>query len=277
MDKLELILYNVGHGLAVSLIERPENYVTQIDLGSEDGFSPLEYLLKSRKLRTDILYITHPHADHLSDIQNAYDRYMRPNNMFGVDYDWDDVLEREQDNQKWVIKQYRNLLENIPKGNYQGEASLWYIHWKPEYAKNTFGESTYINNSSLFLVYTWKTFKISIIGDIEKTALEKLLDDPNLQERAKNTDILVAPHHGHESGFTSKLVDVLGKPFITLVSVQDGDPSVAPDYSSPEFSKGVTFDGRTRYCLTTRTDGAILVTMYYDSENKAKWNFSRER
>ena len=68
MDRLELILYDVGHGLALSLIEYPEKYVTQIDLGSQGGFSPLKYLSRSRNLRPDVLYITHPHADHLSDV-----------------------------------------------------------------------------------------------------------------------------------------------------------------------------------------------------------------
>ncbi len=34
MDKLELVVFNVGHGLSVALIERPENYVTLVDLGA---------------------------------------------------------------------------------------------------------------------------------------------------------------------------------------------------------------------------------------------------
>ncbi len=57
MNKLELILFNVGHGLSVALIEHPENYVTLIDLGSESSFSPLVYLGRERRLRPDILLL----------------------------------------------------------------------------------------------------------------------------------------------------------------------------------------------------------------------------
>ena len=67
MTELELILFNVDHGLSVALIEKPENYLTIIDLGSRSDFSPLSYLLNSRHLRADIMFITHPHADHISD------------------------------------------------------------------------------------------------------------------------------------------------------------------------------------------------------------------
>lgn len=35
MNQLELRVFNVGHGLSVALVERPENYVTLIDLGAE--------------------------------------------------------------------------------------------------------------------------------------------------------------------------------------------------------------------------------------------------
>ena len=42
IHELELIVFNVSHGLSVALIERPENYVTLIDLGASDEVSPLE-------------------------------------------------------------------------------------------------------------------------------------------------------------------------------------------------------------------------------------------
>ena len=275
MDRLELILYNVGHGLAVSLIEYPEKYVTQIDLGSEGNFSPLEYLSSSRRLRADVLYITHPHADHLSDIRNVGDHF--PDYVQYIDYDWGDVIARERSDLQWVIREFLQFIGlTARRGEYAGNASLKYWYWGPEKAKALFGESNYVNNSGLFIVYKWHDFKISICGDLEAQALEQLISYPDPQAEAQKTDILVAPHHGHKSGYTSKWADVLGKPYISLISVQSRDPSVAPEYYTPEFARGITIGGRTRHCLTTRTDGTIVVKMWYKSDGKCAWSFTTE-
>jgi glyoxylase-like metal-dependent hydrolase (beta-lactamase superfamily II) len=72
-----------GQGLSVALIERPENYVTLIDLGSSTGFTPLKHLTFKYNLRPDVLYITHPHADHITDVETAIDPQFRP---LGIHY-----------------------------------------------------------------------------------------------------------------------------------------------------------------------------------------------
>ena len=95
MNKLELIVFNVGHGLSVALVERPENYVTLIDLGAETGFTPLKHLSLKMKLKPDIVYITHPHADHIDDVGTALTKDFRPLGIFYQDYDWEDVKKRE--------------------------------------------------------------------------------------------------------------------------------------------------------------------------------------
>lgn len=71
MNQLELLVFNVGHGLSVALVEKPENYVTLIDLGAETGWTPLKFIALKLKLKPDVLYITHPHADHLDDVETA--------------------------------------------------------------------------------------------------------------------------------------------------------------------------------------------------------------
>jgi len=271
MDRLELIMYNVGHGLAISLIEYPEKYVTQIDLGSGD-FSPLQYLSDTRRLRTDWLYITHPHADHLSDIQKAQIHY--PNNIQFIDYDWDDVERREKPEQRWILHEFYKLARLTSRGDYGGKADLKYYYWGPEKAKRMFGESNYINNSSLFIIYTWGEFKISICGDLETEALEQLISDLKVKNDAKNSDILVASHHGHLKGYTSKWPLILGKPYFTLISVQSRDSYVANGYSSPDFARGILVGGTRRYRFTTR-DGNIVVGMWYE-DSKPRWSIVNE-
>lgn len=275
MDKLELILFNVGHGLSVALIEHPVNYVTVVDMGSEDNFSPLYFLLNERRLRADILYVTHPHGDHLSDIEIASDSACRPDFLHYQDYDWEDVAKREKPELRKNLTKYQHLIKTVPKGDYNGGGIMTPWRWSPEDAKTSFGEPTYINNSSLFLIYTWKDFKIAIAGDHMTVAMESLCAYDKFKESAKGTDILIAPHHGHSEGYTSMWPTEIGKPYITLISAQTRDSSVASGYSKESFARGCNVNGKIRYSLTTRDDGTIFVEMWYDNE-KPTWSFKTE-
>lgn len=275
MDKLELILFNVGQGLSVALIEHPENYVTVVDMGSEEDFSPLFYLTAQRNLRADILYVTHPHGDHLSDVETALALACRPDFLHYQDYDWGDVAKREKPELRENIKKYQALIKTVPSGDYNGSGKLTPWRWSPDDAKTEFGETSYINNSSLFLIYTWKDFKIAIAGDHETAAMEGLCGYGEFKESAKGTDILIAPHHGHSEGYTSMWPTKIGKPHITLISVQSRDSSVDTGYSKESFAQGLKINGKTRYVLTTREDGTAFVNMWY-SDGKPVWNFKTE-
>lgn len=281
MDSLELILFNVGHGLSVALIEYPEKYVTLVDLGCEEHFSPLINLSQTRQVRPDILYITHPHGDHLSDIDSALRPEYTPDFVNYQDYDWVDVVARERSSLVGKIEQFQQLVAAIPSGVYNGRASLRAWRWTPQLASELFGENNYVNNSSLFLIYKWQDFKIAIAGDQMSDAMDRLCNQENFVADAKNADILIAPHHGHSSpnGFPRLWPKTIGKPFVTLISVQSRDPNVDPGYRSQNFARGVTgvsSQEKPRYSLTTRDDGTISVTMWYDEAGKPSWSFGFE-
>lgn len=276
MDTLELILFDVGHGLSVALIEKPENYVTLVDLGAENKnsyiFSPLIYLYEIKKLYPDILFITHPHGDHITDVSNALNLKEPISSINYQDYDWNEVESMEKPELRQRVRSYRNLISNIPQGSYNGNAELYTWAWSPEKAKNRFGETNFINNSSIFIIYQWRDFKISIAGDHHTDAMEALIKHEEFKKQAQGTYILVAPHHGHSEGFTSLWPNVVGKPFVNLISVQSKDPHVAAGYSD-KFSQGVAINGKTKYTLTTRKYGHICVDMSYE-QNKPVWDFS---
>ncbi len=273
MNQLELRVFNVGHGLSVALIERPENYVTLIDLGAETGWTPLKLMKLSLKLYPDVLYITHPHADHLDDVETALEEKFRPAGLFYQDYDWEDVKKREKKELAYKVDDFLKLQKKVPFRKYGGNGQLDYWRYTPADAKKNFGEATYVNNSSLFLVYKWKTFKIAVAGDLESDGMAGMVGTKAVQESANATDILIPPHHGHKNGFPTDWVAKMGKPYVSIISVQERDQSVDSRYRSSEFAKGVPFGGETRYALTTRSDGSILVTMWYGTDGKAKWEF----
>ena len=100
---------------------------------------------------------------------------------------------------------------------------------------------------------------------------EKTSDQPNLGTllKKKGLSVLVAPHHGLESGYPKCLFELLGdnKPEIILISEKtqsENSGSVDKRYQDGTSSKGVLFDGKTRYSLTTRNDGHIKVCFKSD-------------
>lgn len=273
MDKLELIVFNVGHGLSVALVERPTQYVTLVDLGAETGFTPLKYLSLKFKLRPDVLYITHPHADHIDDVETALDQNFRPLGLYYQDYDWSEVKKRERPELAYKLDAFRELIRLVPRREYAGAGSLRSWSFMPENAKKAFGDASYVNNSSLFIVYKWRDFKISIAGDQESNAMAGLLQSADFVRDASKTDILIPPHHGHRSSFPSDWVSKVGKPHIGIISVQERDPSVDSRYSSTDFARGVNIGGKVRNLLTTRSDGNTFVSMWYGTDGSPVWKF----
>lgn len=224
------------------------------------------------KLRPALLYVTHPHADHLDDVETALDENFRPLGVHYQDYDWADVKKREKKELEYKIDDFLELRKKVPFKSYAGNASLNYWRYTPAEAKKQFGEATYVNNSSLFFVYKWQDFKIALTGDLESDGMAGMVGTKAVQDAAKGTDILIPSHHGHKNGFPTEWVEKMGKPYVSIISVQERDKSVDTRYNSSDFAQGVTFGLQTRYSLTTRNDGNILVTMWY-GDQKPKWKF----
>jgi len=273
VDRLELIVFNVGHGLSVALAERPSQYVTLIDLGADTGFTPLKHLALKLKLKPDVIYITHPHADHIDDIETALDETFRPLGVFYQDYDWDDVKKRERKELAYKIDKFLQLTRLVPRTQYAGGGSLSLWHFTPQNARKAFAEASYVNNSSLFIIYTWRDFKIAIAGDLESGAMDAMLNSPGFVTNASKTDILVPSHHGHKNGFPASWVEKIGKPHISIISVQEADQSVDSRYASADFARGVNIGGTVRNRLTTRSDGNVCVTMWYATNGSPTWKF----
>jgi beta-lactamase superfamily II metal-dependent hydrolase len=274
VNKLELLVFNVGHGLSVALVERPENYVTLVDLGADTGFTPLKHMSLKLRIKPDVVYITHPHADHLDDVESALDERFQPLGLYYQAYDWTDVKTREKKECAYKVDKFVELQGIIPLRSYAGGATLDSWAYTPENAKKNFGDATYVNNSSLFLVYKWRDFKIAVAGDLESDGMAGMIGTKGFQDAASGTDILIPSHHGHTNGFPIEWVAKMGKPYVSIISVQSRDESVDSRYWSSDFARGVTFGGQTRRVLTTRSDGSVLVTMWYGIDEKPKWTFA---
>lgn len=277
MNSLDLRVFNVGQGLSVALVEKPENYVTLVDLGSNTGFTPLKHMVLNLKLpKPNVLYVTHPHADHINDVETALDTKFQPSGINYQTYDWDDVKGREKPELRYKVDKFKELIGKVPFRYYGGSAKVEVFRYTPQDAKKNWGDASYVNNSSYFLVYTWRDFKISIAGDLESDGMKAMVASDNVQKEAKGTYILIPSHHGHTNGFPTEWVTKMGKPHVSIISVQSRDLSVDSRYSSPDFAQGVKWnsEGKISYTLTTRSKGHILVQMSYGQSGKSQWSFN---
>jgi hypothetical protein len=87
-------------------------------------------------------------------------------------------------------------------------------------------------------------------------------------------DVLVAPHHGHTSGYSCTLLS-MARPRVVLVSVLSGDEHVDSRYSGDAVS-GIIVNGSTYKALTTRHRETIHFTINPPKPGESKgartWN-----
>ena len=121
-----------------------------------------------------------------------------------------------------------------------------------------------INNHSVVTVMSYLGVKFLIPGDNESPSWKELLGRKDFVSAIQSTHVLVAPHHGRESGFHAPLFERI-TPMLTIIS--DGrvvDTSATSRYSAA--CKGWVVTRRNgprteRKSVTTRNDGAIEVVV----------------
>ena len=266
---LRLIAWNVQHGSA-ALIQTPNGQRIAIDLGASAGFSPLLYMKYQMGInQLDKVIVTHPHMDHIEDIAN-FDLlnprvFLRPRHLTA-----DDISSGHGNVGQEVVEIFQKYVE--VDGRYTEPVQA--ID-DPALAINNGGVSissfvpsqcpkTNLNNHSVVTVIEYQGVKILSPGDNELPSWEELLASGSFRESIRDTHVLVAPHHGRESGFHEELFDYIS-PLITIIS--DGrivDTSATSRYSAKTTGRRVqrrigTYEDRK--CVTTRNDGHIEVVI----------------
>ena len=262
---LRLITWNVEHGSA-ALIQTPNGQQIAIDLGSDAGSSPLRHMKYQLSIdQLDKVIITHPHMDHIEDILN-FDLLcprilMRPRQLTA-----DDISKGHNNVGPEAVQIYQKYLEIDARYTDPVQALD-----DPTIATNNGGASitsfspknspkTNLNNHSIVTVIEYQGVKILSPGDNEAPSWEELLADVAFKEAIRNTHVLVAPHHGRESGFHPGLFDHIS-PVVTIIS--DGrtvDTSATGGYSTRTGGWNVLRRNggyENRKCVTTRNDGTI--------------------
>ena len=260
-----MTVYNVQLGLAVH-VKAPNGKYIIIDLGTGvTGGGNESPLLKRRYDNIGYMVITHPHLDHIDDILN-FDKNPPTTLRRAKSIANEEVMKGVRECDKPKFKKYCEINDrysspvssstdpSVPD-NYGGLSISTF--------DTSICDKDNFNNFSIITVFQLAGCKIVVCGDNEKESFDILMNRESFKESVRNADILVAPHHGRESGYHDDFVSLVN-PYVTIISdTSKSDASAIDKYR--EKSSGWKVWNRNggsddRYCLTTRSDANIRVT-----------------
>jgi beta-lactamase superfamily II metal-dependent hydrolase len=273
---LKCVFWDVQHGLAATIVT-PNNRYIQIDLGSgsygsnDRVFSPLRQLKYGWGVsQLDAVIFTHPHTDHLDDIDN-FDLLAPPTIWRPVHLTDADVRNGNPASDRLKIEKYLGINRRyngpVASGNEFGIASYWGGADITTFSPATCACSN-LNNHSMVTVISFAGMKILIPGDNEPPSWNELLNMPGFIRAISETDIFVTPHHGRSSGYSTELFRYISPKLIIVSDGQVCDTTAVNRYS--QLATGWLVHKRSggtaqRKCLTTRNDGVISVEFWLDS------------
>lgn len=270
---MDIVIFNVEMGQCIFLYPRMQpEYALMIDCGNRPGFEPVDHLIRLNLLQKS----------------NGNGQFLLPN-LTLTNYDQDHFGGLPYLRSKVDIKSIwfaRNLTTDELK-NCKPSVTYALTHvcelltrytstvknWNPPYTKTSFAlqkahfpNGTHDTNRLSQLVFiTYKNTTICVPGDLDSCAWMKHLEDPNVQNLLRRTDIFIASHHGREDGFCQLIFEYCSPECIILSDkhmchgTQDGMCGV---YRSKIRGNGFILDddvGKLRRTLTTRCDGHIWI------------------
>ncbi len=300
-------LFDVDHGQCAAL-RLPNGKWCVFDAGCTNSFSPITWIARMSEQsapRTLLglaaaipqlfsIYkatISHFHGDHLDDYETLFrytPSFMRT--VAGYDQQYlDDCYSTCSD--KSLPKVF--VFENSYSSSFGG------VHF-PDYGGVTIRElslpagvarglggsaNSRVNNASVVTRINVYGNSILLCGDMEKKGWEAIIKDTgNYGQQWRpflsSIDILVAPHHGHRSGYSVDLLN-LARPAVVLASVVSKDEYVDSRYSQTPV-RGITVDNNPYSCITTRKMGHIKIDISRPTDalqitkGKRTWSFGTD-
>lgn len=268
---VSITLWDVQHGSA-AYVRTPDGKHIVVDLGvgsvgrSTLAWSPLHHLQANYGVqRVDEVIITHPHRDHLEDVGNVdtlRPRVLRrPRHLTEVE-----IRQGNRARDSTILDKYFELDRRYSEPLGPGENPEDEAHnggvliecFEPSQCART-----NLNNHSIITFFTHAGTTVCLPGDNEAPSWRELLGGSRFQALLRQTDILVASHHGREAGYCGDLFEYCSP---DLVLVSDGpvsETSAVDRYRNhargwPVWSRS-TGERADRWVLTTRSDGVLVV------------------
>lgn len=254
-------VWDVELGLAVH-IKAPNGKYIVVDLGSKENVSPISYL---QGKNVGYMVITHPHHDHFSDVENIGSA--RPTVLRRCyDYSRQELLEDASEIQKHTFEAYCDFVESYTErvsGMDSPSSGIPFGGLSATAFSTSRCDKGNKNNFSSIVVLKLGNAKVVVCGDNESESFDELMKQDDFKEAVKEAYVLVAPHHGRESGYYEDFVTLVN-PYLTIISdTSKGKTSVTEKYANHTKGWKIFNHSTSRYenrqCLTTRNDGNIQV------------------
>ena len=264
---MKQIVFNVGG--ALSTYVEFDDKTLLVDIGKSSEFNPIvDFLLPLYKRRNakkskndpskyhiDQLLISHPHKDHISAIED-FDEYFyselltTPNDNEGMQQNelinWEKVGNEDDAS---IIKLREMLEGRQPPLRATSDQNEFIYYLAPKEVENnaTLTSESYCNNISIVIFLIVNGYRVFFPGDIQKEGMKKIIDENHyLKNKLKGgVDVLIAPHHGLRSSFSTYLFDNMKDNktcSMNVVSEKVNNPDEAREvdtrYSSADYCKG---------------------------------------
>ena len=293
---LDIRIWDVEHGSAVYMDAGSKNVV--IDCGKNTGeneWSPLRWISDSRfgVNQLDYLIISHPHHDHIEDLDVMDEVGLKPKILqrpkSATELVKENLEEAREQGREDYVEDAEYYLETLDA--YDGTPDIlpsepkWAVEKQDLGAQRadggipergvtfhnygtgdpTLGSNNYekLNNLSQVTVVNSYGFQYVTMGDLMPKGIEEIKEDQSAMVAIKDSEVLVAPHHGRESCFDEELVEHVNPELVVFSDMSGTDNSATQDYREIANGKMVKYEDtgyeQMRSVVTTRNDGRIRI------------------
>ncbi|MFZ5942164.1 MAG: MBL fold metallo-hydrolase [Bacteroidota bacterium] len=292
---IKQIIFNVGGALS-SYIEC-NNHKILVDLGSSSDFHPIKdfllplYISRNESRDTNGKYslsqliLSHPHNDHISDIEEFHKNFYPslitiPNDNVGTPnaekINWS-LIDNPSDD--YVSYLRKNVLPGRRPPLCSIDSTILEIFYnKCLQCENSpkLDKKNYANNISIATFLFLNGQRILMAGDIMKDGMAYIIaNNQNFaNELIKGVDFLIAPHHGLKSSFSTELFDKMKNKKTNRLNIisekptsSDSNRIVDSRYSISDFcSANNNLSTSTNKVCQRKTSGGHIIIDYSSKE-----------
>ena len=292
---LKIVVFDVGNGSCALIVDEAGNSL-MIDCGCHsEKVNPVKWvkffqqenkwLQHMKKNRLSQLMISHPDLDHIKNAKLIHTD-LTPKILMRryLEQFPQEILATGDDNFKEYKRRlcdtYRVPITDLP--NWGFVLRPYKIQLRELRDESIFPKEKFKNNSSIVCVIEYSGWKFLFGGDMEKVGWEWLIDSyPSFRsDIEQGIHILIASHHGHRSGYSQDLMDLMGGgPYLSVLSKgsESGNADVESRYSKNSIGwpihKPYSQIPEIRKSLTTRHDGNV----YFQVDLQGKLSVCTEK
>ncbi len=214
-NKLHVVFCNVGQGDAI-LIKTPSNAHILVDGGPDKSvLSCLSNHMPFWERTLDVVFLTHPHADHFLGLMDVIDRYV------ALSFDTERLGNKAQSFKGFnkIIAEKKIPQRFVSEGDtYRLGDDVSLVVEAPSLAflqrsspNGVIGESGEL--ASLILKLTYEDFDLILTGDAQMEALSEVVS-----QNHDSIEVFQVSHHGSKTGLSKEIVDDI-VPKLAVISV----------------------------------------------------------